>query len=121
MRAQTVALALAASIPSSMAASNETLLYRNPLNSTSDVSSWVAEGPVNITAVKGALELSGGGSIDDYFIFWAPEVFPDRVCITWEFSSRNEPGLAIFFFAAKSVNSGSIFNPGLAPHNGSYL
>ncbi|KAG6355139.1 hypothetical protein INS49_004220 [Diaporthe citri] len=103
-----------------MAASNETLLYRNPLNSTSDVASWVPEGPVNVTAVEGALELSGGGGIDDHFVFWAPEVFPDRVRITWEFSPRNEPGLAIFFFAAESVSGGSIFDPGLAPRNGSY-
>lgn len=120
MRAQNLALALAATIPSSMAVSNETLLYQNPLNSTSDVASWVAEGPVNVTAVDGALELSGGGGIDDHFVFWAPEVFPDRIRITWEFSPRNEPDLAIFFFGAESVAGGSIFDPSLAPRNGSY-
>ncbi|KAI3400396.1 hypothetical protein diail_3413 [Diaporthe ilicicola] len=121
MRAQTFALALAAAaILSAMTAANESLLYRNPLNSTSDVATWVAEGPVNVTAVEGALQLSGGGGIDDHFVFWAPEVFPDRIRVTWEFSPRNEPGLAIFFFAAESVGGGSIFDPGLAPRNGSY-
>lgn len=120
MRAQNLALALAATTSAAMAASNETLLYRNPLNATSDVASWVPEGPVNVTAVNGSLELSGGGGIDDHFVFWAPEVFPDRIRITWEFSPRNEPGLAMFFFGAESVAGGSIFDPGLAPRNGSY-
>ncbi|CRK36036.1 hypothetical protein HYQ45_006613 [Verticillium longisporum] len=98
----------------------EKLLYSNPLNSTADVATWVAEGPVNATAVDGVLELSGGGTIDEHFVFWAPEVFPDRIRITWEFSPRNEPGLAIFFFGAASVAGGSIFDKGLKPRNGQY-
>ncbi|EGY19546.1 hypothetical protein VD0002_g5416 [Verticillium dahliae] len=98
----------------------EKLLYSNPLNSTADVATWVAEGPVNATAVDGVLELSGGGTIDQHFVFWAPEVFPDRIRITWEFSPRNEPGLAIFFFGAASVAGGSIFDKSLKPRNGQY-
>jgi hypothetical protein len=115
-----MALALAATTSAAIAASNETLLYRNPLNVTSDVASWIAEGPVNVTAVEGALQFSGGGGIDDHFVFWAPEIFPDRIRITWEFSPRNEPGLAMLFFGAESVAGGSIFDPALAPRNGSY-
>ncbi|KAH8592045.1 YesU protein [Bisporella sp. PMI_857] len=120
MRRFFLALCLTASISSTMAAAKEKLLYRNPLNSTTDVAGWVAEGPVNATAVDGALELSGAGGINDHFVFWAPEVFPDGIRISWEFSPRNEPGLAMFFFGAKSVAGGSIFDPSLAPRNGSY-
>ncbi|KAM0324911.1 hypothetical protein ACHAQA_007877 [Verticillium albo-atrum] len=98
----------------------EKLLYRNPLNATSDVATWVPEGPVNVTAVDGVLELSGGGTIDEHFVFWVPEVFPDRIRITWEFSPINEPGLAIFFFGAASVAGGGIFDKGLKPRNGAY-
>lgn len=99
---------------------SEKLLYTNPLNSTLDVANWVPEGPVNVTAVNGVLQLSGGGGIDDHFVFWVPEVFPDRIRITWEFSPISEPGLAMFFFGAASVAGGSIFDPGLKPRNGSY-
>ena len=101
----------------------ETLLYSNPLNSTSDISTWVAEGPLTATAVNGTIELSGAGKVDDYFVYWVPEVFPDGIRITWEFSPRNEPGLAMFFFGAASVaddGKGSIFDPSLKPRNGSY-
>ncbi|KAL0934556.1 YesU protein [Colletotrichum truncatum] len=101
----------------------EKLLYSNPLNSTADVATWVAEGPLNVKAVDGTLELSGGGDLADYFVYWVPEVFPDGIRITWEFSPRNEPGLAMFFFGAASAaddGKGSIFDPSLAPRNGSY-
>lgn len=98
----------------------EKLLYRNPLNTTADVATWVPEGPVNITADNGVVQLAGGGGPDDYFVFWVPEVFPDRIRITWEFSPVNEPGLAMFFFGAASVAGGGIFDEGLKPRNGSY-
>ncbi|KAG4438432.1 hypothetical protein IFR05_006085 [Cadophora sp. M221] len=101
----------------------ETLLYSNPLNSTSDISTWVAEGPLKAEAVNGTIELSGAGNEADYFVYWAPEVFPDGIRITWEFSPRQEPGLAMFFFGAASVaddGKGSIFDPSLKPRNGSY-
>lgn len=101
-------------------AAAEKLLYRNPLNTTDDVMTWVSEGPVNVTAVNGVLQLAGAGGPDDYFVFWVPEVFPDRIRITWEFSPVNEPGLAMFFFGAASVAGGGIFDEGLKPRNGSY-
>ncbi|KAF9878246.1 YesU protein [Colletotrichum karsti] len=99
----------------------EQLLYSNALNSTADISTWVAEGPLTAAAVNGTLELSGAGNPDDYFVYWVPEVFPDGIRITWEFSPRNEPGLAMFFFGAAAANgTGGIFDPSLAPRNGSY-
>ncbi|KAM6516410.1 hypothetical protein FALCPG4_014593 [Fusarium falciforme] len=98
----------------------EKLLYRNTFDSSDAVADWVPEGPVNATINNHTLELSGAGGIDDHFVFWAPEVFPDRIRITWEFTPINEPGLAMFFFGAASVAGGSIFDKNLAPRNGSY-
>ncbi|KAF4970396.1 hypothetical protein FZEAL_10051 [Fusarium zealandicum] len=98
----------------------EKLLYKNTFNSSDAIADWVREGPINATISNNTMELSGAGGIDDYFVFWVPEVFPDRIRITWEFSAINEPGLAMFFFGAASVAGGSIFDKDLAPRNGSY-
>lgn len=98
----------------------DTLLYRNTFNDSSSIASWVAEGPLNAAVSNNTLELSGGGKPDDYFVYWLPEVFPDRIRITWEFSAIQEPGLAMFFFGGASISGGSIFDKSLAPRNGSY-
>ncbi|KAF5013310.1 hypothetical protein FDECE_660 [Fusarium decemcellulare] len=98
----------------------EKLLYRNTFNTSDAVADWVPEGPVKATVTNNTLELSGAGKIDDYFVYWVPEVFPDRIRITWEFSPLEEPGLAMFFFGAEAVGGGSIFDKDLAPRNGSY-
>jgi hypothetical protein len=98
----------------------EKLLYRNTFNSSDAIKSWIAEGPLEASISNNTLELRGAGGPDDYFVYWLPEVFPDRIRITWEFSPRQEPGLAMFFFGATSVVGGSIFDNGLKPRNGSY-
>ncbi|TDZ40379.1 Uncharacterized protein C8035_v004092 [Colletotrichum spinosum] len=99
------------------------LLYSNPLNTTESFSTWIAEGPLTAKSVNNTLELSGAGGPEDYFVYWLPEVFPDGIRVTWEFSPLNEPGLAMFFFGAATVandGKGGIFDPGLKPRNGSY-
>ncbi|KAH7112105.1 hypothetical protein B0J11DRAFT_542668 [Dendryphion nanum] len=98
----------------------EKLLYRNTFNSSSSISTWIAEGPVNANVSDNTLTLAGAGKLDEYFVYWLPEVFPDRIRITWEFSPIQEPGLAMFFFGAQAVNGGGIFDEGLKPRNGSY-
>lgn len=98
----------------------EKLLYRNTFDNISAIENWVAEGPVQASVSNNTLELSGAGALDQYFVYWLPEVFPDRIRITWEFSPRQEPGLAIFFFGAASISGGSIFDPSLKPRNGAY-
>jgi hypothetical protein len=70
--------------------------------------------------IRWPTSVSGAGGLDDYFVYWLPEIFPDRIRITWEFSPIQEPGLAMFFFGATSVAGGSIFDPSLKPRNGSY-
>ncbi|KAI8939824.1 hypothetical protein NX059_003562 [Plenodomus lindquistii] len=113
---------LSAVLASFLAASTaaENLLYRNTFNSTNATAGWVAEGPLVSSISNNTLTLSGAGKADDYFVYWLPEVFPDRIRISWEFSPTQEPGLAMFFFGATAIDGGSIFEPGLKARNGSY-
>ncbi|WP_203579944.1 DUF1961 family protein [Microbacterium hibisci] len=97
-----------------------TLLYRNELQSASDLEGWVAEGPVAVAEAESGLLLSSSGGGDDHWTMWCPEVFPDRVRITWEFSPREEPGLAMLFFGASATGGGGIFDAGVAPRAGRY-
>lgn len=113
-----LSLCLSAAMASTAAA--ETLLYRNTFNDSSALDGWVAEGPVVAKTSNNTLELSSTGNTTQPFVYWLPEVFPDRIRITWDFLPVQEPGLAMFFFGAKSVAGGSIFDPSLKPRNGSY-
>lgn len=96
------------------------LIYRNPLRSPADLDGWIEEGPVGATATDDGLLLRSTGGFDDHWVAWCPEEFPDRIRITWEFSPREEPGLAMLFFAASSQHGGGIFDSALAPRDGAY-
>src|SRR5690606_24498104 len=103
------------------------VLYRNPLNGPEDIADWVAEGPVAARRGEAGLLLSSGGGDDDHWTLWCPEEFGDRIRITWEFSPREEPGLAMLFFGATSAvegrlfdTGGGIFDPALKPRTGAY-
>jgi hypothetical protein len=112
----------------------EPLLYTNDLDSAQSVADWIAEGPVKVTASDGALEIASSGSVDDHFTFWCPETFGDRIRVSWEFSPRSEPGLAMLFFGAAAASpplrangktdthtsDDGIFDKSLAPRNGGY-
>lgn len=104
-------------------AGEEKLLYRNIFESSDDIASWVREGPVEATVCDNTLQLSGAAGIDDHFVLWLPDAFPDCIRISWDFSPVQEPGLAMLFFGAEpaaSGGSGSIFDHSLAQRNGSY-
>jgi hypothetical protein len=116
MRPTLFALALAMAY----SAAAEKLIYRNDFNSSASIASWIAEGPLTASVTNNTLELGGAGRLDDYFVYWLPEIFPDRIRISWQFSPVQEPGLAMFFFGATSVDGGSVFDPALKPRNGSY-
>ncbi|KAJ4016037.1 hypothetical protein NW752_006971 [Fusarium irregulare] len=95
----------------------EKLLYRNTFDTIDAIADWVPEGSVKATVFNNTLELAAPGD----FVYWVPEVFPERIRITWEFSPVEEPGLAIIFFgAAAAKDGGSIFGKDLKPRNGSY-
>jgi len=97
-----------------------TLLYRNGLEGPSDIEGWIGEGPVASRAGADGLVLSSAGGIDDHWTLWAPAEFGDSIRITWEFSPRGEPGLAMLFFGAAGVDGGGIFDEGRAPRDGAY-
>jgi len=98
-------------------------VYRNPLTHPEELDGWVAEGPVLARADDGGTLLSSAGGIDDHWTLWCPEVFGDSVRISWEFSPRTEPGLAMLFFgaaAAATDTEDGIFQHGLAARSGAY-
>ncbi|MDO5736952.1 MAG: DUF1961 family protein [Propionibacteriaceae bacterium] len=94
--------------------------YRNPLRTLTDLDGWVAEGPHSAEATPQGLVFSSGGDDTAHWVLWCPEVFGDRIRITWEFSPRSEPGLAMLFLGASSVAGGSIFDEGLRNRAGVY-
>lgn len=96
------------------------LRYANPLASAADVADWIREGPVSAAQDDDGLVLSSAGGPDDHWTLWCPETFGDRIRVTWEFSPRGEPGLAMLFFGAASVVGGSIFDADTAPRDGAY-
>ncbi|MGL3150408.1 DUF1961 family protein [Microbacterium sp. A82] len=96
------------------------LLYANPLASPEDLAGWVVEGPMAASADADGVLLSSSGGIDEHWTLWCPEVFGDRIRISWEMSPRSEPGLAMLFFGAAATAGGGIFDDGLAPRTGAY-
>jgi len=101
------------------------VLYSNALGSPADVADWVAEGPLSVGSLGGALELSG--SLDDgefgdhaHWTFWCPEEFPDGIRISWEFFPVEEPGLAMVFFSAAGHGGRDLFSAELEPRTGHY-
>lgn len=109
------------------------LIYRNTLESASDVSSWIAEGPAHATPVAlkdggSAVELSSSGSFNDHFTIWCPQTFPSNIRISWDFAPISEPGLAMLFFGASAAfrsptqtnSNSSIFSPTLSSRSGVY-
>ncbi|MFK4789653.1 DUF1961 family protein [Microbacterium sp. ZW T5_56] len=96
------------------------LIYENPLSDASSMADWIGEGPVRVEDANGAVRLSSAGGDDDHFTLWCPEVFGDRIRVSWEFSPVREPGLAMLFFGAAAIDGGGIFDPHLQPRTGAY-
>ncbi len=97
------------------------LLYRNPLRSPADLADWIGEGPVAMTETPTGVELSSSGGDDDgHWTLWCPEEFGDGIRISWDFTPVAEPGLAMIFFGATTVDGASIFDADAAPRTGAY-
>jgi len=90
------------------AGAEQDVIYRNPLARESDVAGFRMEGQAKVTFVDGrmrlenALDPSNGQAAN--FVYWAPEVLPDGVEISWNFRPIREPGLAMLFFSASGVD-----------------
>ncbi|GMA27870.1 DUF1961 family protein [Arenivirga flava] len=95
-------------------------VYSNALRGPDDLVGWIAEGPVDARRAQDGLRLASAGGPEAHWTLWCPEEFGDRIAISWDFSPRAEPGLAMLFFGATSLLGGSIFDPSLSPRDGGY-
>lgn len=100
------------------------ILYRNPLREPSDVAGFRLEGEAMMSFPNGCLRLENAVPPSEgqksNFVLWCPEVFPDCVAFSWDFTPLREPGLVMFFFAAAGRRGEDLFDPALAPRTGLY-
>lgn len=100
------------------------LIYENALASENDTKNFVLEGSAKIyfengkMRMKNALDESLGQKSN--FVYWCDVDFPSDVCIEWDFTPIEEPGLAILFFSAMGKNGEDLFSPALAERDGQY-
>lgn len=109
---------------------HETLIYANPLATPADVAEFRMEGSGAVSFPRGRMRLESTldpGPDDDReanqranLVFWCPQIFPDNIQISWEFTPIYEPGLAILFFVAVGKDGLDLFDPSLAPRTGPY-
>lgn len=94
------------------------LVYANELATADDVAGFVLEGDAAVSFPLGRLRLESAG--DGNFVFWCPELLPDRVAVSWDFWPIREPGLCMLFFAATGRHGEDLFAADLAPRDGTY-
>lgn len=104
------------------------MIYSNRLRARSDISDWVAEGPIGCSASSDpdepGLELWSTADEDRlgdhaHFTLWCPVDLPDQVRISWSFRPLTEDGLAMLFFGASGLGA-DLFSPSLAARDGYY-
>jgi hypothetical protein len=99
-------------------------IYQNPLAAATDIDGFRLEGEAAITFPHGRLRLENAlppelGQKANY-VFWCPEEFPADIAVTWKFYPLREPGLAMFWLAARGRAGEDLFDPSLAPRAGEY-
>ncbi|WP_264556540.1 YesU family protein [Halocatena marina] len=105
---------------------NQELLYENPLQSEADTEDFVIEGEGLASFPRDRLRLEsryGYPSNEDvypHFLCWCPETFPDEIAVSWDFYPIHEPGLAMFWFAARGQNGEHVLDDSLSERNGRY-
>jgi hypothetical protein len=100
------------------------VIYENPLASETDVEGWIREGHPVVSFPMGAMRLENAvdpaeGQAANY-LFWCPQQIPGDFIATWTFRPIREPGLAMFWFAARGHDDRDLFDPSLAPRDGNY-
>ncbi len=103
------------------------LIYANPLRKATDVAGFRLEGEALIDFDTGQMRLKNKMSAEagqaSNFVYWCPELLPDDIEISWNFTAEAEPGLCILFFAAQGLLDGkevSVLDPRLKPRAGIY-
>lgn len=100
------------------------LIYDNPLSCVEDIKDFVLEGSAKIYFADNKMRMKNELSADlgqkSNFVLWCNKDFPSDICIEWNFSPIEEPGLAIMFFAAKGCMGEDIFDKSLQKRDGQY-
>jgi len=100
------------------------VLYHCPLAKEEDIRDWRWEGKPVMDFSEGKLCLRNGlgteaGQAANYLL-WAPIKVAGSFRASWKFQPLEEPGLAMFWFAANGTEGRDLFDPSLAPRNGQY-
>lgn len=84
---------------------------------------WVLEGPGVLTQENGRLRMQQppqGTEGANHIVLWNKTPHPRDFIAEWEFTPNAVEGLCIVFFCARGVNGESIFDPSLAPRDGTF-
>jgi hypothetical protein len=99
-------------------------IYENPLATAADVAGWRLEGQAAITFPRQRMRLESVLSAREgqkaNYVFWCPQAFAGDALYTWDFYPVQEPGLAMFWFAARGRNGEDLFDQSLHPRSGEY-
>ncbi len=79
---------------------------------------WVLEGPAETEVKSGRLHIRNDPSGN--CVLWNTREFPESFVAEWDFQHHHPQGLAIVFFAARGIDGGSIFAPGLPKRGGAF-
>ncbi len=84
---------------------------------------WVLEGPGLLTQENGKLRIQQPPQDQEganHIVLWNKTPHPKDFIAEWEFTPHAVEGLCIVFFCAKGRNGESIFDPALAPRDGTF-
>ena len=105
-------------------ARTERLIYFNPLTDHSSLTSWVMEGPGEVSVSSDGLTMRTAskrhGAGPGHFVYWCSEVLPESFIAQWDFRPISETGLAIVFFSAHGPGGTGIFDPKLPQRDGAF-
>ena len=100
------------------------LIYSTDFDDEAELENWVREGGESATIVDGRLRLQTGPSPEEgqHIVFWLTEQLPPDFLAEWQFRPYDKQhGLTIVFFNARGRNGESIFDPKLAPRDGTFV
>jgi hypothetical protein len=100
------------------------LIYSTDFDDEAELGNWVREGGESATIVDGRLRLQTGPSAEQgqHIVFWLKREIPPDFLAEWQFRPYDKQnGLTIVFFNARGRNGESIFDPKLAPRDGTFV
>lgn len=99
-------------------------IYENPLHSDADIRDYRLEGQAVFSFPNRRLRMENQLSETEgqkaNYVLWCPREFPADLFVRWQFYPIKEPGLCMFFFAARGRNGEDLFDPSLAERTGEY-